>query len=152
MLIRSGLGLSFGVVFSVLLFKRRAWPAFVGLGFGAGRAWEECDNVRLLKYSTNMWQQNANIRSSPSSEQQSPQKTASALSDHKLCISCGQRRGTRSFCVIPALHAEHALYSRAWYRSFGKLNAIYRILNPLTPVTVPILLFNVLFASKPLSW
>tara|TARA_R110002003_G_scaffold137_11_gene12660 strand:+ start:1062 stop:1292 length:231 start_codon:yes stop_codon:yes gene_type:complete len=45
MLIRSGLGLSFGVVFSVLLFKRRAWPAFVGLGFGAGRAWEECDNV-----------------------------------------------------------------------------------------------------------
>ncbi|KAF2011238.1 DUF543-domain-containing protein [Aaosphaeria arxii CBS 175.79] len=43
-LIRSGLGLSFGVVFSVLLFKRRAWPAFVGLGFGAGRAWEECDN------------------------------------------------------------------------------------------------------------
>jgi inner membrane organizing system protein 1 len=49
MLIRSGLGLSFGVVFSVLLFKRRAWPAFVGLGFGAGRAWEECDNVSLHK-------------------------------------------------------------------------------------------------------
>ncbi|PSN66090.1 DUF543-domain-containing protein [Corynespora cassiicola Philippines] len=44
MLIRSGLGLSFGIVFSVLLFKRRAWPATVGLGFGAGRAWEECDN------------------------------------------------------------------------------------------------------------
>ncbi|KAF2137523.1 uncharacterized protein K452DRAFT_291571 [Aplosporella prunicola CBS 121167] len=44
MLIRSGLGLSFGIVFSVLLFKRRAWPAFVGLGFGAGRSWEECDN------------------------------------------------------------------------------------------------------------
>ncbi|KAF2104434.1 DUF543-domain-containing protein [Rhizodiscina lignyota] len=44
MLIRSGLGLSFGVVFSVLLFKRRAWPAWVGLGFGAGRAYEECDN------------------------------------------------------------------------------------------------------------
>jgi len=43
-LIRSGLGLSFGVVFSVLLFKRRAWPAWVGLGFGGGRAWEECDN------------------------------------------------------------------------------------------------------------
>ncbi|EAW07512.1 MICOS complex subunit MIC10 [Aspergillus clavatus NRRL 1] len=43
MIIRSGLGLSFGVVFSVLLFKRRAWPAWVGLGFGAGRAWEEAD-------------------------------------------------------------------------------------------------------------
>jgi MICOS complex subunit MIC10 len=47
MLIRSGLGLSFGIVFSVLLFKRRAWPAYVGLGFGAGRAWEECDSVSL---------------------------------------------------------------------------------------------------------
>jgi len=45
MMIRSGLGLSFGVVFSVLLFKRRAWPVWTGLGFGAGRAWEECDNV-----------------------------------------------------------------------------------------------------------
>jgi inner membrane organizing system protein 1 len=43
-LIRSGLGLSFGVVFSVLLFKRRAWPALLGTGFGAGRAWEECNN------------------------------------------------------------------------------------------------------------
>jgi hypothetical protein len=43
MIIRSTLGLSFGVVFSVLLFKRRAWPAWVGLGFGAGRAWEEAD-------------------------------------------------------------------------------------------------------------
>jgi len=43
MIIRSTLGLSFGVIFSVLLFKRRTWPAWVGLGFGAGRAWEEAD-------------------------------------------------------------------------------------------------------------
>lgn len=45
MIIKSSLGLSFGVVFSVLLFKRRAWPAWVGLGFGAGRAWEESDGM-----------------------------------------------------------------------------------------------------------
>lgn len=45
MIIKSSLGLSFGVVFSVLLFKRRAWPAWVGLGFGAGRAWEEADGM-----------------------------------------------------------------------------------------------------------
>ena len=44
LLIRSSLGLSFGVVASVLLFKRRAWPAWVGLGVGAGRAWEEADS------------------------------------------------------------------------------------------------------------
>ncbi|OJJ49935.1 hypothetical protein ASPZODRAFT_89586 [Penicilliopsis zonata CBS 506.65] len=43
MIIRSGLGVGFGVVFSVLLFKRRTWPVWVGLGFGAGRAWEEAD-------------------------------------------------------------------------------------------------------------
>ena len=42
-LIKSTLGLGFGVVFSVLLFKRRAWPAWVGVGFGAGRAYEECN-------------------------------------------------------------------------------------------------------------
>ncbi|KAK3333476.1 hypothetical protein B0T19DRAFT_382248 [Cercophora scortea] len=44
LLIKSSLGLGFGVVFSVLLFKRRAWPAFVGVGFGAGRAYEECNS------------------------------------------------------------------------------------------------------------
>ncbi|KAH8596935.1 hypothetical protein B0O99DRAFT_97223 [Bisporella sp. PMI_857] len=47
LLIRSSLGLGFGVVFSVLLFKRRAWPAFVGAGFGAGRAYEECNGSFL---------------------------------------------------------------------------------------------------------
>jgi len=47
LLIRSGLGLSFGVIFSVLLFKRRAWPLWLGTGFGAGRAVEECDNVSV---------------------------------------------------------------------------------------------------------
>ncbi|KAJ4522216.1 Mitochondrial inner membrane organizing system component [Exophiala dermatitidis] len=41
--IRSALGFSFGVIFSVLLFKRRAWPVWFGTGFGAGRAWEEAD-------------------------------------------------------------------------------------------------------------
>lgn len=55
MLIRSGLGLSFGIVFSVLLFRRRAWPAWVGLGFGAGRAWEECDSVCRLHSRSTQW-------------------------------------------------------------------------------------------------
>ncbi|PHH77926.1 hypothetical protein CDD82_3296 [Ophiocordyceps australis] len=43
LLVKSTLGIGFGVVFSVLIFKRRAWPAFVGVGFGAGRAYEECN-------------------------------------------------------------------------------------------------------------
>lgn len=45
-LIRTGLGASFGIIFSVLLFKRRAWPVLFGAGFGAGRAWEEADGKR----------------------------------------------------------------------------------------------------------
>nr|OQO22864.1 hypothetical protein B0A51_09286 [Rachicladosporium sp. CCFEE 5018] len=44
-LIRGTLGASFGIIFSVLLFKRRSWPVFTGAGFGIGRAWEECDAV-----------------------------------------------------------------------------------------------------------
>jgi hypothetical protein len=36
------------VIFSVLVFKRRSWPVFTGLGFGAGRAWEECDSVSWI--------------------------------------------------------------------------------------------------------
>ncbi|KAK3075465.1 hypothetical protein LTR53_001173 [Teratosphaeriaceae sp. CCFEE 6253] len=45
MLIRSTIGAGFGVIFSVLLFKRRAFPVWLGTGFGAGRAWEECDSM-----------------------------------------------------------------------------------------------------------
>ncbi|KUL88641.1 hypothetical protein ZTR_05119 [Talaromyces verruculosus] len=45
LIVRSSIGLGFGVVLSVLLFKRRAWPAWVGLGFGAGRAYEEADSA-----------------------------------------------------------------------------------------------------------
>lgn len=41
--IRGSLGFSFGVIFSVLLFKRRAWPVWLGTGFGVGRAYEEAD-------------------------------------------------------------------------------------------------------------
>ncbi|KAK3191047.1 Mitochondrial inner membrane organizing system component [Lecanicillium sp. MT-2017a] len=43
LLVKSSIGLGFGVVFSVILFRRRAWPAFIGAGFGAGRAYEECN-------------------------------------------------------------------------------------------------------------
>ena len=45
LVVRSTLGFSFGVIFSVLLFKRRTWPVWLGTGFGAGRAWEEADGT-----------------------------------------------------------------------------------------------------------
>lgn len=126
MLIRSGLGVSFGVVFSVLLFKRRAWPAFVGLGFGAGRAWEECDNVSFPR-RTNLYQARSVLTApnSHSSEQQHPRKTASALSDHKRLLTC--ERGTlidTIRCGFGALHSKYAVYSRTWYRPSGQFKAV----------------------------
>ena len=52
-IVKSSLWLSFGIVFSVLLFKRRAWPAWVGLGFGAGRAYEEADGTWTPMHEAN---------------------------------------------------------------------------------------------------
>ncbi|TGZ81648.1 DUF543-domain-containing protein, partial [Ascodesmis nigricans] len=43
LVVKAALGAGFGIVFSVLLFKRRAWPATFGLGVGAGRGYAECD-------------------------------------------------------------------------------------------------------------
>ena len=126
MLIRSGLGVSFGVVFSVLLFKRRAWPAFVGLGFGAGRAWEECDNVSFPQ--CNMCYESDSVlttANSPSSERQHLQKTASVLSDHRRYFTCERGYGTIPFCGFDALHAKYALYNRAWYRTSGQFKAVH---------------------------
>jgi MICOS complex subunit MIC10 len=44
-LIKTGLGLGAGVVASVLLFKRRTFPVWLGIGFGAGRGYAEGDAI-----------------------------------------------------------------------------------------------------------
>ncbi|KAF1989954.1 DUF543-domain-containing protein [Aulographum hederae CBS 113979] len=44
MLIRSAIGGGFGIMFTFILFRRRAWPVVLGTGIGLGRAIEECDN------------------------------------------------------------------------------------------------------------
>jgi len=43
LVVKSALGAGFGIIFSILIFKRRAWPVSFGLGFGAGRGYSECD-------------------------------------------------------------------------------------------------------------
>ena len=37
-------GLAVGSVFSLLLFKRRAWPIVFGLGSGFGMGYKNCEN------------------------------------------------------------------------------------------------------------
>ncbi|KAK9358016.1 hypothetical protein V1527DRAFT_418831 [Lipomyces starkeyi] len=44
-LVKTALGFGFGVVTSVLFFKRRAFPVWLGIGFGAGRGYAEGDAI-----------------------------------------------------------------------------------------------------------
>ncbi|EGV65560.1 Mitochondrial inner membrane organizing system component [Yamadazyma tenuis] len=44
-LVKTGLGFGGGVLASIVLFKRRAWPVWVGVGFGLGRGYSEGDAI-----------------------------------------------------------------------------------------------------------
>ncbi|EDS37028.1 conserved hypothetical protein [Culex quinquefasciatus] len=44
-LIKFGGGLALGSVFSLLFFKRRAWPIIMGSGFGIGVAYTNCERA-----------------------------------------------------------------------------------------------------------
>jgi inner membrane organizing system protein 1 len=44
-IVKTGLGFGGGVLVSVLLFKRRAFPVWLGVGFGLGRSYAEADSV-----------------------------------------------------------------------------------------------------------
>ncbi|KAG0242043.1 hypothetical protein B0O80DRAFT_388611 [Mortierella sp. GBAus27b] len=42
-IVKSGIGLSVGIVASALLFKKRSWPISVATGFGLGHALSQCE-------------------------------------------------------------------------------------------------------------
>ncbi|EPQ31006.1 uncharacterized protein PFL1_01195 [Pseudozyma flocculosa PF-1] len=42
-IVKTGIGFSAGVVLSVLLFKRRAFPVWLATGFGMGSAYTDCE-------------------------------------------------------------------------------------------------------------
>lgn len=44
-IVKTGLGFGVGVLASVLLFKRRAFPVWLGVGFGLGRGYAEGDAI-----------------------------------------------------------------------------------------------------------
>lgn len=44
-LIKTGLGFGGGVLASILFFKRRAFPVWLGVGFGLGRGYAEGDAI-----------------------------------------------------------------------------------------------------------
>ncbi|CAH2446495.1 Mitochondrial inner membrane organizing system component [Komagataella phaffii CBS 7435] len=43
--VKTGLGFGGGVLLSVLFFKRRAFPVWLGIGFGLGRGYSEGDAI-----------------------------------------------------------------------------------------------------------
>ncbi|SMN20096.1 similar to Saccharomyces cerevisiae YCL057C-A MIC10 Putative protein of unknown function [Maudiozyma saulgeensis] len=44
-LVKTGLGFGVGVAASVLFFKRRTFPVWLGMGFGLGRGYSEGDAI-----------------------------------------------------------------------------------------------------------
>jgi inner membrane organizing system protein 1 len=44
-IVKTGLGFGAGVLASVILFKRRAFPVWLGVGFGLGRGYAEGDSI-----------------------------------------------------------------------------------------------------------
>lgn len=49
-LIKTGLGFGGGVLASILLFRRRSFPVWVGVGFGLGRGYSEGDAIFRSSY------------------------------------------------------------------------------------------------------
>lgn len=45
MLMKVGMGFGVGVIASVIFFKRRTFPVWLGIGFGVGRGYAEGDAV-----------------------------------------------------------------------------------------------------------
>ncbi|GAA5949333.1 hypothetical protein JCM3765_003374 [Sporobolomyces pararoseus] len=44
-IVTAGTGLAAGIVASAILFKRRPWPVFFGLGWGLGQGYQDCKRV-----------------------------------------------------------------------------------------------------------
>eukprot|EP00043_Microstomoeca_roanoka_P006090 m.60161 g.60161 ORF g.60161 m.60161 type:complete len:93 (-) comp13266_c0_seq1:292-570(-) len=41
-IVNTGVGFGAGVLFSVILFRRKTWPIAMGMGFGAGMGYAQC--------------------------------------------------------------------------------------------------------------
>ncbi|GAA5903620.1 Mic10p [Sporobolomyces salmoneus] len=44
-IVTAGTGIAVGIVASAILFKRRPWPVFFGLGWGLGQGYSDCQRV-----------------------------------------------------------------------------------------------------------
>ncbi|OBA20314.1 DUF543-domain-containing protein [Metschnikowia bicuspidata var. bicuspidata NRRL YB-4993] len=51
-MIKTALGFGGGVLASVLLFKRRSFPVWLGVGFGLGRGYSEGDAIFRSDFGT----------------------------------------------------------------------------------------------------
>ncbi|CAG8808325.1 26517_t:CDS:2, partial [Dentiscutata erythropus] len=45
LLVKTGIGLSVGIVVSALIFKKKSWPIAMSTGFGIGVSYAECQRT-----------------------------------------------------------------------------------------------------------
>ncbi|CAD6890308.1 unnamed protein product [Tilletia controversa] len=101
-IVKTGLGFSAGVIASVLLFRRRAFPVWIGTGFGLGSGYTDCERsfnpvsvpgVRIVPASGSS--SSASEVPAPSSFERLQQRAGEALgaarekADHQLNKSGG---------------------------------------------------------------
>ncbi|KAK0564904.1 Mitochondrial inner membrane organizing system component [Tilletia horrida] len=91
-IVKTGLGFSAGVIASVLLFRRRAFPVWIGTGFGLGSGYTDCERsfnpisvpgVRIVPASS----------SSSSSSSSSPSELPAPSSFERLQQRAGEALG-----------------------------------------------------------
>lgn len=84
-IVKTGIGFSSGILLSVLLFRRRSWPVWLGTGFGLGSGWTDCERsfnpvaipgVRILPSPTH---QSAPSSGSPSLMERLSAKTSDLI-------------------------------------------------------------------------
>ncbi|KAG8774879.1 hypothetical protein FRB91_007459 [Serendipita sp. 411] len=88
LIVKSGIGLSVGVIASVVLFKRRAWPVALSTGVGIGMSYSDCERsfgmpripgTRVLppRPSAPLQSLNTTVPSPPSTPSLTPEKSDS---------------------------------------------------------------------------
>ncbi|CAO1618033.1 unnamed protein product [Sympodiomycopsis kandeliae] len=90
-IVKTGLGFGVGVVSSVILFRRRAWPVWLSTGFGAGSAYNDCERS-FNPYSA----PGLRLQSPPPSQQKSSSSSSSSSSTvlERLSQKTGEVVGT----------------------------------------------------------
>jgi len=75
--IKLGSGLGLGIVFSLLFFKRRAWPIVFGTGVGLGMGYTNCEhNLKRHSHCHGKLKKTESCKHATESTKESPKPTS----------------------------------------------------------------------------